>query len=1247
MAGHILDEDTVALWPLDEPINAHVTLASYSSAAGTSHQVIFDGVNDNIQMGDFLPFERTEAWSVSIWFATINTTWTDTNSHLISKALSDTSRRGWRVLMTVGNQIELRIENNDSAAPAFNRLVVHSNSTFVDGKRRCAVFTYDGSSTAAGIRLYVDGILQATTVIANGDTLTQTTLSNAILQIGGLNGGLSYNGILEHGSIWNKELTPSEVLEVFGTGSPPNLLTTSMVASLLGWWKVDGTDDLSIPDGVIDGAVDPHNGTGFGGITYYIPNLTRFTGDVNTPGIAGGPILANGDGQDNCRWFNNYSNSHRGMTAASHIAAIKCLLGPVWTIEGYVYLDRDPATVGSQQQLVEYGGNGETQAANYLVEVLVNTNRTVTVFWESGAGVDRSVTSTGTLPINQWIHFAIIGTENGVNRDIQFYFGAVDAGLVTGTVKADGGTTSAWFLGIDRTPTAQLFGGLAYIRISQVARTLTEIQNAAQDPSLIVDDVNTSVFWGFQEPPQNRDISKNGFHLMERQLAIGGSPSVLITDLYGVSGISRFLPSKQYLEPATNNSAEMMPRQLMANTMVDANEYTIETWFRADYNTDPHTLFFAGATNPVNDLIQDNTVVNWLLQSDNKFNMSYEGELGIDWSMTTSQVAFPVASNQSGQLGRWYHLATRKRTVGNKGHWFFSKAMDGIYIENQPSFAFERNQPFTLIIWINAQAISVVRHLMGKTEPAPNPAGYQLALDTSGRAIFRIENNAGQRAQRRVTTNSASLGTVRCIAVTYSGNSNISGINIYYDGVLQAMTTVTNNLASGSALNTFPFTFGTAALQTEPYTGYILNSSVWNKELNASEVLEAFGSTGRPPPDLLATSMAANLVGWWKFNNDDNVDENGLIDYSGLGNHGTTGLWVFNGDQDAINMGDNYRFERTDPFSIAAWVWMRGTSNILPRIFQRTGTLDGRGFFLTSASADDQVRFQLGGGGNDIIIRSNAVLPQDRLVHVVATYNGNSLATGQQLYFDGVLQTTTTLAGGPLNTTIAQSGQFTLSVTGTRAWSGLIRHASVWNKTLSPIEVGEIYGGGTPPDLNAVSCAANLVGWWKLDKDDSISLITDYSPSGNDGTVVNTIKYSPDLSMKPSSEWDIFVNGLPLETVGPFPDPKVGDIYTATTSGAVHQMHATTTAESRGNTRISSVARTDAEILESYLLGLGGNVSFTYKMRAVDSGRPEPGYIYWIADFPDFGATMVGTSIPPLIGTVVPGSVIELTSWND
>jgi hypothetical protein len=55
--------------------------------------------------------------------------------------------------------------------------------------------------------------------------------------------------------------------------------------------------------------------------------------------------------------------------------------------------------------------------------------------------------------------------------------------------------------------------------------------------------------------------------------------------------------------------------------------------------------------------------------------------------------------------------------------------------------------------------------------------------------------------------------------------------------------------------------------------------------------------------------------------------------------------------------------------------------------------------------------------------------------------------------------------------------------------------------------------------------------------------------------------------------------------------------------------------------------------------------AFVYKMRGRDDGVAAPGFVTWTASFPDFLGVNSGSSVPPIVGSLIPGSVVEVSRW--
>jgi hypothetical protein len=112
------------------------------------------------------------------------------------------------------------------------------------------VATYDGSTNASGVALYIDGAdLGALTVDYDGLDAGESTTNSTAITIGQRLSWGYFDGNISNVSVWNKELSAAEVVDVWNYGRVPNLLEHSAVSSLVAWWQCgtgdngSGTDD--------------------------------------------------------------------------------------------------------------------------------------------------------------------------------------------------------------------------------------------------------------------------------------------------------------------------------------------------------------------------------------------------------------------------------------------------------------------------------------------------------------------------------------------------------------------------------------------------------------------------------------------------------------------------------------------------------------------------------------------------------------------------------------------------------------------------------------------------------------------------------------------------------------------------------------------------------------------------------------------------------------------------------------------
>ena len=175
----------------------------FDSANGGS--IDFDGTDQMVNIGEIsvLDIERTDTKSV---FSFCYPEDTSVNG-LSGKAKSGGVFKGWSLRFSSG-KIQIFIANSTS-----NRIYIESTSTYSINNWYYVGFSYDGSSNANGVTMYINGVSVPFTIVSN--SLTSTTIqSGAPFQIGTSRENLNYfNGNIANAQVYNRELSATEILQ--------------------------------------------------------------------------------------------------------------------------------------------------------------------------------------------------------------------------------------------------------------------------------------------------------------------------------------------------------------------------------------------------------------------------------------------------------------------------------------------------------------------------------------------------------------------------------------------------------------------------------------------------------------------------------------------------------------------------------------------------------------------------------------------------------------------------------------------------------------------------------------------------------------------------------------------------------------------------------------------------------------------------------------------------------------------------
>ena len=169
-----------------------------------------------------------------------------------------------------------------------------------------------------------------------------------------------------------------------------------------------------------------------------------------------------------------------------------------------------------------------------------------------------------------------------------------------------------------------------------------------------------------------------------------------------------------------------------------------------------------------------------------------------------------------------------------------------ITLANESNFDFERTDPFSIAFWVN-MGNNTNKMLMCKGDD-PYSAGTTSGISIWTQADWLDVNiNASSSQFIRVRTAIASIedSTWHHVTVAYDGSSAASGLTIYYDGVSQSLSTVSDTLTSSSILNNYPFLIGDSGAGSRDWTGKLDDLRIYDRELTQGEVNIIYnGGTG-------------------------------------------------------------------------------------------------------------------------------------------------------------------------------------------------------------------------------------------------------------------------------------------------------------------------------------------------------------------------------------------------------------------
>lgn len=255
-----LKNGLISVWEFNET-SAGVVVDAHGSNDGTisgatvdqpsvSKGYNFDGTNDYLDMGDDDAFSFGDGAgndSEFSWSAWINPDVVNVNKTIFSKAVLGGDYEFFFIIRGSSSKILVRLNSYDNTANYIER---EGNTVLsTTGGWYHVTATYDGSKTAAGIHIYMNGANDdgSTNIVGTYLGLGNSTDAFRVADWFSAN---KFAGSMDQVVIWNKIVTQAEVTEVFnsGTGLKYGYFDSGLKTNLVSLWELDETSGTNVVD---------------------------------------------------------------------------------------------------------------------------------------------------------------------------------------------------------------------------------------------------------------------------------------------------------------------------------------------------------------------------------------------------------------------------------------------------------------------------------------------------------------------------------------------------------------------------------------------------------------------------------------------------------------------------------------------------------------------------------------------------------------------------------------------------------------------------------------------------------------------------------------------------------------------------------------------------------------------------------------------------------------------------------------
>ena len=275
--GEKAGEEEVKYTEYEAPSSTNYIYTGVSSPdIFNEYSLAFDGVDDILITTKDSSIMPTDNLTVGCW---INpSTWAFAGSHQDYYPFGCVQSGGWGIrfdndFAATETLFEAFIRVSDTGGGSAGYLTPSAGASFSPTLRALTgwhyiALTYTKATGVASI--YLDGVEKGTASGLAGADIVYHPSNNRPLMFGAdaqsdTVGENFFGGNIDEGSVWNTALSGAELLAVYNSGIPINLLSNTgdyvSSSNLQGWWRMGDPDGTSAYPTIVDDSPNTNNGT--------------------------------------------------------------------------------------------------------------------------------------------------------------------------------------------------------------------------------------------------------------------------------------------------------------------------------------------------------------------------------------------------------------------------------------------------------------------------------------------------------------------------------------------------------------------------------------------------------------------------------------------------------------------------------------------------------------------------------------------------------------------------------------------------------------------------------------------------------------------------------------------------------------------------------------------------------------------------------------------------------------------------